>query len=282
MAQGDDHKAAMLRRILVRRLNAQDLKNLCFDHFQAVYRKLTDGMSYDEMVLRLVEYCQQRNRLNDLINVLLEAWPDLQDELTLNLPDVAATTPTRMASWRDDNADSDVGNMWSLEEVLAQVRRTLDQYIPRDTQSLNMLLAGLGAALVLLVVITFIAILRNPGPEVTVTPTIPVLRAGVPIQLRIEAGEAATVITDAATPDSLLISVQRCFGLNYNCNMQFSTRLAVRSETVAALDCVLVPPFYVGIVDVQAYSVVTVTVAELSDEFDESGCTIGPTPTALP
>ena len=106
------------------------IRDRCFDHFQAVYRTLTDGMSYDEMVLRLVNYCRQRNRLNDLINVLLEAWPDLQDELTLSLQDVAAKTPTRMASWRDDNADSDVGNMWSLEEVLAQVRRTLDQYIP--------------------------------------------------------------------------------------------------------------------------------------------------------
>lgn len=67
---------ADLRRFLTERFNDEELTALCFDHFHEVYRNFGEGTTVSAKALALVDYCQRRDRLPELLAVLEQERPE--------------------------------------------------------------------------------------------------------------------------------------------------------------------------------------------------------------
>jgi hypothetical protein len=61
---------ANIRRFLTEQFSDQELTELCFDHFHEVYRNFGAGATVNAKALALVDYCQRRDRLPELLAVL--------------------------------------------------------------------------------------------------------------------------------------------------------------------------------------------------------------------
>ena len=66
---------ADIRRFLIEQFNDDELKTLCFDHFDEVYRDFAEGIGVGAKALALVDYCDRRGRLPDLVRVLQQERP---------------------------------------------------------------------------------------------------------------------------------------------------------------------------------------------------------------
>lgn len=61
---------ANVRRFLLDYFSDEELIELAFDHFHEVYRRFTANQSKGNKALMLIEYCQDRQRLPDLLDVI--------------------------------------------------------------------------------------------------------------------------------------------------------------------------------------------------------------------
>ncbi len=67
---------ADIRRFLTDHFNDEELTGLCFDHFHEVYKNFTADTTFGRKALQLIDYCQRRDRLPDLIVVLKRERPE--------------------------------------------------------------------------------------------------------------------------------------------------------------------------------------------------------------
>lgn len=67
---------ADIHRYLIESYNDEELTTLCFYHFLDVYRNFADGMSLNRKAMQLVDYCQRRERIPELLAILLRERPE--------------------------------------------------------------------------------------------------------------------------------------------------------------------------------------------------------------
>lgn len=67
---------ADIRRFLADYFSDQELTELCFDHFQEVYRNFGVGETVNAKALALLGYCQRRDRLPELLAALEHERPE--------------------------------------------------------------------------------------------------------------------------------------------------------------------------------------------------------------
>jgi hypothetical protein len=64
-----------IRQLLGDAFNDEELTTLCFDHFPAVYEAFGSGMSKDDKILRLLDYCVRREQVEALLAAVQTANP---------------------------------------------------------------------------------------------------------------------------------------------------------------------------------------------------------------
>lgn len=64
-----------IRKLLVETFDDEELTILAFDHFQEVYNRYSSGMTKTAKIQRLLEYCERRNQLTDLFNLIQRERP---------------------------------------------------------------------------------------------------------------------------------------------------------------------------------------------------------------
>lgn len=74
------HAPAEIRKFIVERFSDGELENLCFDYFPAVYQDFADSMTKGRKVQLLLDYCQRRGRLPDLLATLERERPQVYKE----------------------------------------------------------------------------------------------------------------------------------------------------------------------------------------------------------
>jgi hypothetical protein len=57
-----------LRELLVKSFDYEELKDLCFDHYPAVYEKLGNGFGKNVVARILIDHCERHGLLNDLVS----------------------------------------------------------------------------------------------------------------------------------------------------------------------------------------------------------------------
>lgn len=67
---------ADIRRFLADHFNDEELTALCFDHFHEVYRNFAGEMTATRKGLELLDYCQRRDRLPELLAALERERPE--------------------------------------------------------------------------------------------------------------------------------------------------------------------------------------------------------------
>jgi len=66
-----------IRKLLTTAFTDEELRRLCYDEpqFRPVYEQFSAGMSKDQIVHRLLEYCERKGLLGDLLEVVQEEAP---------------------------------------------------------------------------------------------------------------------------------------------------------------------------------------------------------------
>lgn len=67
---------ADIRQFLITYFNDEELTGLCFDFFHEVYQNFAADTTVGRKALHLVDYCQRRDRLPDLLAVLKKQRPE--------------------------------------------------------------------------------------------------------------------------------------------------------------------------------------------------------------
>ncbi|HEX9926160.1 MAG TPA: hypothetical protein VGD99_26120, partial [Anaerolineae bacterium] len=57
-----------LRELLVKSFDYEDLKDLCFDHYPAVYEKLGNGFGKNVVARSLIDHCERHGLIDDLVS----------------------------------------------------------------------------------------------------------------------------------------------------------------------------------------------------------------------
>ncbi len=65
-----------LRRFLADHYNDEELTGLCFDHFPEVFRNFAADMTTTRKGIALLDYCQRRDRLPELVALLERERPE--------------------------------------------------------------------------------------------------------------------------------------------------------------------------------------------------------------
>lgn len=65
-----------IRRFLSDHFNDEELTALCFDHFPEVFRNFASGMTTTRKGIDLLDYCQRRDRLPELLAALERERPE--------------------------------------------------------------------------------------------------------------------------------------------------------------------------------------------------------------
>jgi DNA-directed RNA polymerase subunit RPC12/RpoP len=87
-----DYSISDLRKFLVENFDDEDLTTLCFDYFREVYKDYTIGMRKSQKARLLLDYCQERRRMDDLLAALKRERPGQNVEDLLTTPRVEAPT----------------------------------------------------------------------------------------------------------------------------------------------------------------------------------------------
>lgn len=64
------------RRFLIEYFNDEELTSLCFDHFREVYLNFAADTTVGRKALQLVDHCQRRDRLPELLAILKKERPE--------------------------------------------------------------------------------------------------------------------------------------------------------------------------------------------------------------
>ena len=69
------YETVQIRQFLKDAFSDEDLTTLCFDHFRDVYESFSAGMTKTQKIQLLIEHCQRRGTMTDLIAVLAQTRP---------------------------------------------------------------------------------------------------------------------------------------------------------------------------------------------------------------
>jgi replicative DNA helicase len=71
------YKLRNIRKLLTTAFTDEELRRLCYDEsqFRPVYEQFSAGMSKDQIVHRLLEYCERKGLLGDLLEIVQEENP---------------------------------------------------------------------------------------------------------------------------------------------------------------------------------------------------------------
>jgi len=66
-----------IRKLLTTAFSDEELRQLCYDEsqFRPVYEQFVTGMSKNQMVQRLLEYCERKGLLDELLEIVEEETP---------------------------------------------------------------------------------------------------------------------------------------------------------------------------------------------------------------
>ena len=73
-SQGD-YDTSAIRQLLAEALDDEELTILCFDHFDKVYQKFTEGITRTRKIQMLIEHCKRRNLFSELLSQVERANP---------------------------------------------------------------------------------------------------------------------------------------------------------------------------------------------------------------
>ncbi|MBE7553029.1 MAG: hypothetical protein HS126_18305 [Anaerolineales bacterium] len=67
-----------IRKLLTTAFTDQELSQLCYEtpEFRPVYEQFTAGMSKDQMIQRLIEYCERKVLMGQLLTIVEEETPE--------------------------------------------------------------------------------------------------------------------------------------------------------------------------------------------------------------
>lgn len=67
-----------IRKLLTAAFTDQELSQLCYEipEFRPVYEQFTAGMSKDQMIQRLIEYCERKVLMEQLLEIIREEAPE--------------------------------------------------------------------------------------------------------------------------------------------------------------------------------------------------------------
>lgn len=67
-----------IRKLLTTAFTDQELSHLCYEtpDFRPVYEQFTAGMSKDQMIQRLIEYCERKVLMGQLLTIVEEEAPE--------------------------------------------------------------------------------------------------------------------------------------------------------------------------------------------------------------
>jgi hypothetical protein len=67
-----------IRKLLTIAFTDQELSNLCYEtpEFRPVYEQFTTGMSKDQMIQRLIEYCERKVLMGQLLAIVEDEAPE--------------------------------------------------------------------------------------------------------------------------------------------------------------------------------------------------------------
>jgi hypothetical protein len=85
------------RRFIMDIFSDEELTTFCFDYFSEVHNNFTSGMTKGDKTLRLLDYCQRRERLPDLLKHLRAARPEQFDARLGTAAAPQSSQPTGMA-----------------------------------------------------------------------------------------------------------------------------------------------------------------------------------------
>jgi hypothetical protein len=81
-----------IRQFINETYNDEELEVLCFDEFSEVYRNFTTGQTKTQKILRLLDYCDSRDRIPNLLSHLKEGRPE---QYKVRFPQFAEPLPQR-------------------------------------------------------------------------------------------------------------------------------------------------------------------------------------------
>ena len=75
MPQPREYNTSIIRELLNVSFTPEELRDLCYDEFSAVYRKFAPGTSREGMIHDLIEYGEMHGQLAKLLNIIQEKAP---------------------------------------------------------------------------------------------------------------------------------------------------------------------------------------------------------------
>lgn len=72
MEREPDYNTAAIRDLLKAAFSDQELDHLCYDHFRPVYQTFTDEMGFDKKIQNLLDYCDRREQMAELLHRIKE------------------------------------------------------------------------------------------------------------------------------------------------------------------------------------------------------------------
>lgn len=103
---------AEIRQLLDESFSDEEIDILCFDNFMEVYSNFTTGMTKVQKLLRLLSYCQNRERLSELIVLLNRARPGLVERRFPTLSLGESIEPEL-----ESNSTEDLGYLDAIESI---------------------------------------------------------------------------------------------------------------------------------------------------------------------
>jgi len=76
-----------IRKLLTTAFSDEELRQLCYDEsqFRPVYEQFSTGMGKNQMVQRLLEYCERKGLLGDLLAIVEEEVPSAYNDFASKL-----------------------------------------------------------------------------------------------------------------------------------------------------------------------------------------------------
>lgn len=71
----DQFSSGAIRKLLNEALSDEDLKTLCYDYFRPVYDEFGSQMSRQEKIQLLLEHCERRQQLDELLTYVKKTNP---------------------------------------------------------------------------------------------------------------------------------------------------------------------------------------------------------------
>ena len=85
-----------IRKLLTTAFTDEELRQLCYDEppFRPVYEQFSAGMSKDQIIQRLIEYCERKGLMTNLLEIVEEEVPAIYNDFAGKLVSGGGETST--------------------------------------------------------------------------------------------------------------------------------------------------------------------------------------------